>query len=279
MPRNYSLIFIILILCSVIASAFFIDQNSLTNANSTYWNQKELTKINKSPTSYSFVVYGDNRDSKGRFNSMLLNINTKNVIFSVANGDLVGTGSKSELYDYLNQIKISKVPTLTVIGNHELSPGKGSSNYRQIFGPTYYSFAMKNAMFIVLDDSNNLGLGNTQRQWLIKQLKNGQKYKYRFVFFHTPLYDPRKGKYVQGHSLTNLKSAQDMNNIFDKYKVTMIFSSHIHGYFTGKWHKTPYIITGGAGVDLAGTNPRNFFYNYIIVHVNNKNVTYQVVKY
>jgi hypothetical protein len=269
----------ILIICAVSVTATFFLDHGTTTTTPSYFNQQQLAKISKSSTSYSFVVYGDNRDSKGRFNKMLLDINKKNVIFSMANGDLVSTGSKTELYDFIKQTRISKIPTLTVIGNHELYPGKGSLHYKQIFGPTYYSFAMKNSYFIVLDDSNNIGLGNTQRLWLINELKKSQKYKYRFIFFHTPLYDPRKGKYVQGHSLTNLKNAQDMNNLFDKYNVTMIFSSHIHGYFTGKWHKTPYIITGGAGVNLAGTNPQNFFFNYVIVHVNGNKVSYQVVKY
>ncbi len=279
MSKKYFLIFIFLIIFAVSVTAMFFMDHSTTTTTSSYFNQQQLAKINKSSSSYSFVVYGDNRDSKGRFNKMLLDINKRNVDFALANGDLVSIGSKSELYGFINQIKISKIPTITIIGNHELYPNKGSTYYRQIFGPTYYSFTTKNAYFIILDDSNNRGLGSVQRQWLLKELKKSQKYRHRFIFLHTPLYDPRKGKYVQGHSLTNLKAAQDMNNLFDKYKVTMIFSSHIHGYFRGKWHKTPYIITGGAGVDLAGTNPKNFFFNYVIVHLNGNKVIYQVVKY
>ncbi len=76
------------------------------------------------------------------------------------------------------------------------------------------------------------------------------KYRYRFVFSHVPLHDPRKGEYAQGHSMKNMKEAIKLNRLLDKYRVTMLFASHIHAYFRGKWHQTPYIITGGAGAPL-----------------------------
>ena len=34
-----------------------------------------------------------------------------------------------------------------------------------------------------------------------------------------------------------------LNKLFDKYHVTTLFVSHIHGYFKGTWSQTPYIIT------------------------------------
>ena len=91
---------------------------------------------------------------------------------------------------------------------------------------------------------------------------------------HVPLYDPRKGEYKKGHSLKSLKNAKKLNSLFDKYKVTMLFCSHIHSYFKGIWHKTPYIITGGAGAPLN----KNSFYHYIEVSVNNTKVEYKVIR-
>lgn len=280
MSHNKILI-ILLIIISVIAvsSSFVFEQCSTASQKSPYWNTQQLAKIDKSKTTYSFVVYGDNRDSSNRFKKMLLNINKKGALFAIANGDLVTNGTKKEFYSFLKQLKISKIPTLTTIGTHDINSKKGSSTYRQIFGPTSYSFAMKNSYFIIVNNANNKGLTQKQMKWLIKKLKKSQKYKYRFVLFHSPLYDPRKGKYVQGHSMNNLKNARILNNLFDRYKVTMVISSHIHGYFKGKWHKTNYIITGGGGVALAGTNPHNFFFHYILVKVSDKKVSYTVVRY
>ncbi len=95
---------------------------------------------------------------------------------------------------------------------------------------------------------------------------------------HTPLYDPRKGDYKIGHSLQNSNFAKELNDIFDANNITMLFVSHIHGYYKGIWGKTPYFITGGGGVRLAGSNPEHFFYHYIKVQVSDTGVQFDVIK-
>jgi hypothetical protein len=54
----------------------------------------------------------------------------------------------------------------------------------------------------------------------------------------------------------------------------MLFASHIHAYFRGVWHQTPFIITGGAGAPLKSGG----FYHYIAVTVSGDKVDYKVVK-
>jgi hypothetical protein len=80
------------------------------------------------------------------------------------------------------------------------------------------------------------------------------------------------------HGLKDPVQAKMINDLLDGYDVTMLFTSHIHGYFKGTWRKTPYIITGGAGAELVGTNPADYFYHYIKVNVSDSGVTYEVVK-
>lgn len=58
----------------------------------------------------------------------------------------------------------------------------------------------------------------------------------------------------------------------------MIFSSHIHAYYTGYWGQTPFIITGGAGAELIGVDPQHDFYHYIKVNVTPSHVEYELVK-
>lgn len=69
----------------------------------------------------------------------------------------------------------------------------GRANYYRMFGRYYYSFLISSAYFIILDDVNEKGLDPWQMDWLEDELKKGFDYKYRFVFMHVPLYDPRKG--------------------------------------------------------------------------------------
>jgi len=245
------------------------------------YNNKMLKQIeakNLQQKNFSFVVMGDNRDGDRVLEQIIKDVNKdKNIQFAINNGDLVPDGYVKEFKYYLKKIKTSKKPIISIIGNHEIPWYDGEKNYDKTFGKTYFSFTFGNSYFIILDDSNERSLGKEQRQWLIHKLKISQNFQNRFVFMHVPLYDPRYGKYAKGHSIKKIKKAKRLNDIFDKYKVTMLFCSHIHAYFRGTWHKTPFIITGGAGAPLYKYK-NNAFYHYIKVNVDGKNVTYRVVK-
>jgi len=241
------------------------------------WNYKQIKKIDETHNSYSFAVFGDNRNSITTFNNLIHKLNKDSIIFAIDVGDLVEDGEKEKFRFFINQIKKVNKPFLTVIGNHELREN-GRANYYQMFGRFYYSFTVGKSYFIILDDANEKRLDLWQLDWLKKELKKSQSYKYRFVFMHVPLYDPRKGGDKKGHSLKDVTFARYLNKLFDKYHVSMLFCSHIHGYYKGYWQNTPFIITGGAGAKLAGTDPSHYFYHYIKVNISEQGVQYEVVR-
>jgi len=241
------------------------------------WNFHQLQKINKDQTDFSFDVFGDNKNSVKTFNNLIKKINTDNAAFAIDIGDLVYNGEKEKFRFFIDQISSFKKPLLTVLGNHEIKE-EGRANYYVLFGRFYYSFAVGNSYFIILDNANKKNIDAWQLDWLKKKFKKSRKYKNRFVFMHVPLFDPRKGEYKKGHSIKKIKTAKKLNKLFDENNVTMLFVSHIHGYYRGVWGKTPYIITGGGGAELAGSNPEHYFYHYIKVKVDNSNVKYEIVK-
>ena len=226
---------------------------------------------------FGFAVFGDNRGGYEVLTKILSAISRdKAVQFGIDGGDLVSMGYAKQYRRYLSTIARASKPVLTVIGNHEIPWYGGESNYAQYMGRSYYAFVFGNSAFIVLDDADEKGLGKKQRAWLTAQLKQAQKYAHRFVFLHVPLYDPRKGEYAKGHSIKKRKNAQWLNDTFDRYHVSMVFASHIHFYFRGHWHQTPYIISGGGGAPLKHYKDKGF-YHYIKVTVNGDKVDYHVV--
>jgi len=164
-----------------------------------------------------------------------------------------------------------------VAGNHD-AEGEGKEFYHEFFGAFYYSFTIGDSYFIVLDDTNEKDIDSMQMVWLKDEFRKSQDFKNRFVFMHVPLFDPREGELKVGHSLSNLSFANYLKDLFDDNNVTMLFCSHIHGYFRGIWGKTPYIITGGAGAKLGGTDEEHYFHHYIRVNVSRNGVEYEVVK-
>ncbi|MDI6728981.1 MAG: metallophosphoesterase [Thermodesulfovibrionales bacterium] len=251
--------------------------SAITFPQITDWNYRQLQKIDKKAKNFSFAVFGDNKNSITTFKNLINAVNSDKVMFAIDIGDLIQDGEKEKYRFFINQIKEFKKPLLTAIGNHELREN-GRGNYYDLFGRFYYSFTVGDAYFIILDDANEYNLDPWQMEWVKEQLEKALKYKYRFVFMHVPLFDPRKEGPRIAHNLKDIRFANQLNSIFDNYNITMLFASHIHSFYRGMWNKTPYIITGGAGAELVGANPEHDFYHYIKVNVNDAGVRYEVKK-
>jgi len=217
-------------------------------------NQKELSRITVAdPNNYSFAVMGDNKGNRSVFEPLLRDIDRdKEIAFAIDDGDLVDGGTMRHYRRFLNQVQGNlSIPVLAAIGNHDLNHGS-AHNYQEIFGPTYYSFQAGKSYFIVLDATTESGFDKTERQWLEKELQKSQTAKTRFVFMHVPIVDPRGGTF---HKALPDGDQKDLLDLFRRYKVTHLFASHLHGYFSGVWAGVPFTVTGGAGGYLQGMIP------------------------
>lgn len=241
------------------------------------WNRQNLQRL-KVPAgdSLTFAVLGDNRSNPAVFAQILQQISRdSSLAFAIDVGDLVETGSVENFTAFLDQVRGHlDLPFLTVLGNHDLvKPDRSAALYRQIFGPDYYSFQIKNNYFIVVNDVQNYEIGPAQWRWLEQELAKSQAAKTRLVFLHAPLFDPRGGD--NRHALAE-DTGRKLAALFSKYHVTHVFAGHIHGYFSGSWDGVPYTITAGAGAPLYGTDPAHFFYHYLKVTLKDGQVAIQV---
>ncbi len=288
--RAFRITLIALILLTSILSLV----SYLTPLKVRYWNHKALKHIEgmKIKEPFTFAVFGDNKNSNRVFKGLLRRVaSDREILFAMDLGDLVFDGEKEKFRYFLEQIKGFPKPLLTAIGNHELREG-GRTLYYLFFGPYYYSFTAGDSYFIILDDANEVGLEPWEWDWLKEELGKAQSYRYRFVFFHVPLYDPRNprqgnlesriviklGGGIFAHCLKDKSQADKLAKLFARYHVTHIFASHIHAYYTGRWQGVPFTITGGAGAELVGNNPKHDFYHYLKVHVGRGGVKVELVK-
>ncbi len=237
----------------------------------------ELLEQNSSK-SFAFAFLGDNRGGCKIYQKILKKINQdKEISFIINGGDLVPNGYKKQYKSYLECVKISKKPIINIIGNHEVKWSKGEKYFEKFIGDRYFSFSFRDAYFIILDSSNQKALDKKQLSWLKKELNLSLKFKHRFVFMHTPLYDPREGVLKRGHSLKDLNQAKELNLLFKRYRVSLLFCSHIHLFFDGEWRGVKFIISGGGGAPLYYYKDRAFFH-YIKVDVNSSSFDYKVIK-
>ena len=129
------------------------------------WNYKQLQKINPQINSFTFIVFGDNKNSTKVFNELISKVNNENALFCIDNGDLVLWGREENYELFIKQIKKLNKPLLTVLGNHDIVMD-GRSLYYEMFGPFYYSFHVGPAYFIVLDNANQESIDPWQMIWL-----------------------------------------------------------------------------------------------------------------
>jgi 3',5'-cyclic AMP phosphodiesterase CpdA len=218
------------------------------------YNQKQIDRIQSFPPSnhFAFAVMGDNKNSFKIFRKILKDIDDNHYIFAIDVGDLVYDGEKAKYRIFYNMIKNERTPFLVAVGNHDIREG-GAENYFDVFGKFYYSFDYGNSLFIVLDDANEERIDAAQMKWLKERLQ--KNYQHKFVFLHVPPFDPRP---EFDHSLSDKKKAREFMTLMEKYKPDIVFASHIHAYFDEMKNDVNYIITGGAGSELWGTDPDHY---------------------
>lgn len=244
----------------------------------TGWNAANLAQIKASPGQpLTFAVMGDSRDNPGIFAAVLQEVDRNpKIAFAIHMGDMV---HKADLDQYRIFFQTARQnlhkPLLAVIGNHELYGQGGLQLYQSMFGPADYSFQIDDNYFITVNDNDpKQGMSPAQFRWLEQELQKSQAYKTRLVFLHVPLFDPWGGK-KKPHALAP-EAADRLLALFKQYKVTWVFTGHIHAYYNGTWDGVPYTISGGAGAPLYGSDPRHVFYHYLKVTIQGSQVEVQV---
>lgn len=112
--------------------------------------------------------------------------------FVLSCGDLTEIGSEAEMLGYRESLQQSTVPFYNALGNHDAKwSDQGKARFRQLFGPTYYSFDYGRYHFIALDISVTLQqyahIEKAQLDWLQRDLKSVGRARPVILFMHHPI--------------------------------------------------------------------------------------------
>ncbi|WP_423196253.1 MULTISPECIES: metallophosphoesterase family protein [unclassified Cupriavidus] len=108
-------------------------------------------------------------------------------------------------------------------GEHDASLDQGEA-YRELFGPTHYTFDHKGLHAIVLDNVSDPGgqVGEAQRQWLAEDLARQPRDARIVVFTHRPLFN----LYPQWDWAT--RDGDKVVELLLPYPNVTVFYGHIH---------------------------------------------------
>jgi glycerophosphoryl diester phosphodiesterase len=209
------------------------------------------SKKGRNITKLHFLVFGDSKGEKP-FKEVLKRADSLQPDFCLTTADLVKKGGgESGKIDYKKLDDdggwfMKKYPMWPTVGNHESFGGDDAMhNFSNFFGVNHdlYSFEYGNAKFIALPWPKIKD--NKERLSLFEDELKSAKGKHIFVFKHRPHYDVGSKKYedVEGTETA-------LTKLYDKYKVTAVFSGHDHIYYRTKRNATSYIISAGAGAKI-----------------------------
>ncbi|GAB3196992.1 hypothetical protein ABID22_002197 [Pontibacter aydingkolensis] len=245
----------------------------------------DLKKLAQDDTKHNFVVWADpqiiseadavqlKQESAPDLKQLVGSYPKDTLFHGIGCGDLVW--DKFELFeDYQEALAITGVPFFQVIGNHDMNldarTDEGSAEkFKELFGPTYYSFNRGDIHYVVLDDVFFIGTAKkyigylTERQlaWLEQDLAIVKPGSTVVVNVHIPVYTkqhirnkdkeesiggvvsnrkelyrilkPYKAHIMSGHTHFNEKIVDNENIV-----------EHVHGTVCGAWWTGPICYDG-----------------------------------
>ena len=132
--------------------------------------------------------------------------------------------------------------------------------YKRNFRADRFSFSYKNT-YIIGINTNLIWAGNTpleteQTLWLQKELKKGQKYKYRIVAGHHPIYVNQPDEKKTYENLTPEKRTEYLE-LFRNNKVDIYLSGHLHFPASDRSAGVPLCTAGAVGYPIRGKSGMN----------------------
>ncbi|MBI5211868.1 MAG: metallophosphoesterase [Nitrospirae bacterium] len=264
---------------------------ALTDRPVSHLNDAKI--IQPSTNEVTFIVLGDFRTSRrdrayhNIFEQILREVNTIAPSLIVSTGDAYygygGSmqGFKNEIDYFLSKIKDLDVPFFSATGNHEVAGDAERERYAEKrFGRLYGSFDYGNMHFIMLntDEVGKQGtISGEQLKWLEKDLETNKNAGNIFVFMHRPMFSVTDPELVAGKSFKDKGNRDYLHSLFNRYKVKSVFAGHEHIFNETVKDGVRYFITGGAGSPLYQPPGKGGFFHYLIVKVNGRDVSIDVV--
>lgn len=186
--------------------------------------------------------------------------------YVLVTGDLVhDRNNLAQVAEYkrLTALIDKKIPVYEVPGNHDVGNDatvEDVEQYKKRFGADRFAFSYKNT-YVIGINSNLIWAGNTplereQAQWLQKELKKGQKYKYRIVAGHHPIYVNQPDEKKTYENLPPEKRTEYLE-LFRNNKVDIYLSGHLHFPASNRSAGVPLCTAGAVGYPIRGKSGMN----------------------
>ena len=261
------------------------------------------------PSDFKFVILGDSQfNNTDVFENMTKEVELLKPAFVIQVGDMIHglTYDKEELQEewarFKKQISPITMPFYPVPGNHDVGTQESEEVFGEVWGKNkyYYSWDYENNHFIVLDSDYKIQyntIGDEQIEWLKKDLEEHKNADNIFIFLHRAIFIEAKDEEDAQQRVGNAYMRSEKNKsreenerdsgilawekihpILTKYPVRAVIGGHYHCYTHYQKDGIDYIITNAAGIVPAYQEELGLFYHFLVISVQDKNVTTALIK-
>lgn len=199
------------------------------------------------------------------------------LIHGICVGDIVWD-NHALFEDYNLAVAEMGIPFFQALGNHDMDYRQGGDEtsdvtFKEIYGPTYYSFNRGKAHYVVLDNVRYLGverdydgyISEAQLNWLKKDLQYVSKDQLLIINLHIPVHNQVKNNVDFYALLTEYKNVHVMSGHthYNKNVISNGVYEHNHGTVCGAWWTGPVCEDGtprGYGVYEVNGNALKWYY-------------------
>ncbi|MBI4721887.1 MAG: metallophosphoesterase [Candidatus Stahlbacteria bacterium] len=221
----------------VIGAILTLSSNILLSESSKYQNSKVNPVLNTGRNSYFFIHLSDpqfyfTQMADDITDSCVVQINKLGAAFTIVAGDLGMMGYPSEWTDCKQSLDRLLNPYYVVPGNHDVFPYFSLAQYRDFWGPDYYSFTYDSCLFIalnspLLEDTQLPDEHAKQDSFLFATLEQSDNYLHKFWFFHYPLYQSSPTEASSDGNVDRPQRDTLLKYLTD-YDITAVLTGHTH---------------------------------------------------
>lgn len=249
----------------------------------------KLRALKKNDNKHNFIIWADpqvknKKDVKQMMDTavpdvqqLVKSMGPDALIHGVCVGDIVWD-NHALFPDYNEAVAQMGIPFFQALGNHDMDYRMGGDEtsdktFKDVYGPTYYSFNRGKAHYVVLDDVRYLGtereydgyITENQLSWLAKDLKYVEKDQLLIINLHIPVHSAVKNNdelyaLLEGYKNVHIMSGHTHYNL---NKITNDIYEHNHGTVCGAWWTGPICEDGtprGYGVyEVNGTELKWYY--------------------
>jgi hypothetical protein len=197
------------------------------------------------------VVWGDVRSGHDVHAQLVKAIVAEDPDLVLLTGDLVDAGTDDGDWERFFDIEaplLKQICTYVAPGNHEYQRRHlGIERFLDYFlrpaAPSWWSVDVAGVHFALVD-SEAFG-DKAQLDWIAQDLAEARRRKVRGIFVVG-----HDGPYSSALHGDNKEAIRDYVPLFQKYRVSMVFSGHDHDYERGRVDGLDYLVSGGGGAEL-----------------------------